>query len=191
MAQTRGSNRKVLVLAGDGIGPEIMRQAWRVIEFFDRHHIASFDVSEGLVGGAAYDDAGVPLTDETLDHARASDAVLFGAVGGAKWDELPFELRPERGILPVALPKEIVEELMEDAKKGANAVMTVDLESQTISRPDGEKVHFELDAFRKHCLLNGLDDIGLTEQKTADIGAYEAKARLARPWQFGMTQRGA
>ena len=99
MAQTRGSNRKVLVLAGDGIGPEIMRQAWRVIEFFDRHHIASFDVSEGLVGGAAYDDAGVPLTDETLDRARASDAVLFGAVGGAKWDELPFELRPERGIL--------------------------------------------------------------------------------------------
>jgi len=97
--QTRGSNRKVLVLAGDGIGPEIMRQAWRVIEFFDRRHIASFDVSEGLVGGAAYDDAGVPLTDETLDRARASDAVLFGAVGGAKWDELPFELRPERGIL--------------------------------------------------------------------------------------------
>jgi 3-isopropylmalate dehydrogenase len=99
VAQTRGSNRKVLVLAGDGIGTEIMRQALRVIEFFDRRHIASFDVSEGLVGGAAYDDAGVPLTDETLDRARASDAVLFGAVGGAKWDELPFELRPERGIL--------------------------------------------------------------------------------------------
>jgi 3-isopropylmalate/(R)-2-methylmalate dehydratase small subunit len=52
-------------------------------------------------------------------------------------------------------------------------------------------VHFELDAFRKHCLLNGLDDIGLTEQKAAEIGAYEEKARLARPWQFGMTQRGA
>jgi 3-isopropylmalate/(R)-2-methylmalate dehydratase small subunit len=81
--------------------------------------------------------------------------------------------------------------LMEDAQKGANAVMTVDLESQTISRPDGEKVHFEVDAFRKHCLLNGLDDIGLTEQKAADIGAYEEKARLALPWQFGMTQRGA
>ena len=97
----------------------------------------------------------------------------------------------KNGILPIALPKEIVEELMEDAKKGANAVMTVDLESQTISRPDGEKVHFELDAFRRHCLLNGLDDIGLTEQKAAGIGAYEEKARLARPWQFGMTQRGA
>ena len=91
----------------------------------------------------------------------------------------------------MALPKEIVEELMEDAKKGANAVMTVDLESQTISRPDGDKVHFEVDAFRKHCLLNGLDDIRLTEQKAAEIDAYEARTRLALPWQFGMTQRGA
>src|SRR6267378_4509379 len=99
MAQTRASNRKVLVLAGDGIGPEIMRQALRVIEFFDRRHIASFDITEGLVGGAAFDESGVPLTDETLSEAVASDAVLFGAVGGAKWDTLPFELRPERGIL--------------------------------------------------------------------------------------------
>jgi 3-isopropylmalate dehydrogenase len=99
VAQTRGSNRKVLVLAGDGIGPEIMRQALRVIEFFERRQIASFEVNEGLVGGAAYDTAGVPLTDETLAQASGSDAVLFGAVGGAKWDALPFELRPERGIL--------------------------------------------------------------------------------------------
>ena len=99
MAQTRTSNRKVLVLAGDGIGPEIMRQALRVIEFFDRRHIASFDIGEGLVGGAAYDADGVPLTDATLAQALASEAVLFGAVGGPKWDALPFELRPERGIL--------------------------------------------------------------------------------------------
>src|SRR3984893_290822 len=99
MAQTRASNRKVLVLPGDGIGPEIMRQALRVIEFFDRRHLASFEVIEGLVGGAALDDAGGPLRDRTLAQAVASDAVLFGAVGGAKWDTLPFELRPERGIL--------------------------------------------------------------------------------------------
>src|SRR5215469_1063445 len=76
-----------------------MRQALRVIEFFDRRRIAGFEVEEGLVGGAAYDASGVPLTDETLAQALASDAVLFGAVGGAKWDTLPFELRPERGIL--------------------------------------------------------------------------------------------
>ena len=74
MAETRGSNRKVLVLAGDGIGPEIMRQALRVIEFFDRRHIASFELTEGLVGGAAYDAAGVPLTDDTMGAALASDA---------------------------------------------------------------------------------------------------------------------
>src|SRR5215470_10993657 len=99
MAQTRAPNRNVLVLAGDGIGPEIMRQTLRVIEFLDRQRVASFNISEGRVGGAALDEFGVPLTEEALAQALASDAVLFGAVGGAKWDTLPFELRPERGIL--------------------------------------------------------------------------------------------
>src|ERR1700720_3957624 len=99
MAQTTRSNRKVLVLPGDGIGPEIMREVMRVIEFFDRRHIASFEVGEGLVGGAAYDASGTPLTDETLARAQASDAVLFGSVGGPKWESLPFELQPERGLL--------------------------------------------------------------------------------------------
>jgi 3-isopropylmalate dehydrogenase len=93
------SNRKVLVLAGDGIGPEIMREVLRVAEFFDRCRIASFEISEGLVGGAAIDVSGVPLTDQTMTQALASDAVLFGSVGGPKWEELPFELRPERGLL--------------------------------------------------------------------------------------------
>ena len=78
---------------------------------------------------------------------------------------------------------------MEDAGKGANAVMTINLENQTITRPDGATVHFDIDPFRKHCLLNALDDIGLTEQKTAEIAAYEERARLVRPWQFGMTRR--
>ena len=99
MAQTTRSNRKVLVLPGDGIGPEIMGQVMRVIEFFDRRHLASFEVSEGLVGGAAYEASGTPLTEETLARAQASDAVLFGSVGGPKWETLPFELQPERGLL--------------------------------------------------------------------------------------------
>ena len=99
MAQTSRSNRKILVLPGDGIGPEIMREVMRVIEFFDKRHIASFEVSEGLVGGSAYDASGTPLTDETLAQAQASDAVLFGSVGGPKWETLPFELQPERGLL--------------------------------------------------------------------------------------------
>src|SRR6202049_1454049 len=98
MAQTH-SNRKVLVLPGDGIGPEIMREVTRVMEFFDRRRIASFEVSEGLVGGSAYDSDGVPLTDATLARAQAADAVLFGSVGGPKWEKLPFELQPERGLL--------------------------------------------------------------------------------------------
>src|SRR5271157_3101014 len=99
MAHTTGSNRRILVLPGDGIGPEIMRQVLRVVDFFDRRHIASFDIDEGLVGGAAYDADGVPLTDGTLARALASEAVLFGSVGGPKWESLPFELRPERGLL--------------------------------------------------------------------------------------------
>src|SRR5882672_2643518 len=98
MAQSH-SNRKILVLPGDGIGPEIMREVMRVMEFFDKRHIASFEVSEGLVGGSAYDADGVPLTDATLARAMAADAVLFGSVGGPKWEKLPFEMQPERGLL--------------------------------------------------------------------------------------------
>src|SRR5881227_89555 len=99
MAQTTRSNRKVLVLPGDGIGPEIMGEVMRVIDFFDRRHLVSFEVDHGLVGGAAYDASGTPLTDETVAQAQASDAVLFGSVGGPKWETLPFELQPERGLL--------------------------------------------------------------------------------------------
>ena len=99
MTQSALPNRKVLVLPGDGIGPEIMREVMRVIEFFDRRNIARFDVGEGLVGGAAYDASGAPLTEATLAEAMAADAVLFGSVGGPKWESLPFELQPERGLL--------------------------------------------------------------------------------------------
>src|SRR5438045_8820604 len=98
MAQTTRPNRKIFVLPGDGIGPEIMREVMRVIEFFDKRHIASFEVSEGLVGGSAYDASGTPLTDETLAQAQASDAVLFGSVGGPKWETLPSELQPARAL---------------------------------------------------------------------------------------------
>src|SRR4030088_1816521 len=99
MAQSSRANRKVLVLPGDGIGPEIMREVMRVMEFFDNRRIGSFEGSEGLVGGSAYDADGVPLTEATLARAQAADAVLFGSVGGPKWEKLPFELQPERGLL--------------------------------------------------------------------------------------------
>ncbi len=93
------ANKKLLFLPGDGIGPEVMRQVGRVIDWMDRRRIVTFDLSEGLVGGAALDADGVPLTDETMQLAQESDAVLFGAVGGPKWDKLPFNLKPERGLL--------------------------------------------------------------------------------------------
>ncbi|MCL7465464.1 3-isopropylmalate dehydratase small subunit [Phaeovulum sp. NW3] len=88
----------------------------------------------------------------------------------------------QNGILPIVLPAEAVAVLMEDAKKGSNARMTVDLEAQTVTSSDGQSFHFEVDAFKKHCLLNGLDDIGLTLQKVPAIDSYEAQMAQARPW---------
>jgi len=93
------ANRKILILAGDGIGPEAMRQVRRVIDWFDKRRAVRFDVADGLVGGAALDAHGVPLTDATLAEAMAAAAVLMGAVGGPKWDAVPFERKPERGLL--------------------------------------------------------------------------------------------
>jgi len=93
------SNKNLLILPGDGIGPEVMREVRRVIEWMDRHRAVTFDISEGLVGGCAIDADGTPLTDNTMADAMAADAVLLGAVGGPKWDDLPFEQKPERGLL--------------------------------------------------------------------------------------------
>jgi 3-isopropylmalate dehydrogenase len=93
------SNKKVLVLPGDGIGPEVMNEVVRVAEWFDKRRIASFDLTEDLVGGAAYDAHGTPLHNDTMARALQADAVLFGAVGGPKWESLPFAVRPERGLL--------------------------------------------------------------------------------------------
>ena len=93
------SNKNLLILPGDGIGPEVMREVRRVIEWMDRHRAVTFDISEGLVGGCAIDADGTPLTDHTMADAMAADAVLLGAVGGPKWDDLPFEQKPERGLL--------------------------------------------------------------------------------------------
>jgi 3-isopropylmalate/(R)-2-methylmalate dehydratase small subunit len=88
----------------------------------------------------------------------------------------------KNGILPVVLPQEAVDHLMDDARKGENARLSVDLAEQTVTASDGTVFGFEIDAFKKHCLLNGLDDIGLTMEKGAAIDAYEAKAATLRPW---------
>jgi len=88
----------------------------------------------------------------------------------------------KNGILPIRVSQEELEKLFDDADRGANATMTVDLGAQEIRGPDGGTIHFEIDPFRKHCLYNGLDDIGLTMQKAASIDSYEGKASADRPW---------
>ncbi len=88
----------------------------------------------------------------------------------------------QNGILPVRLPQSDVDKLMDDAERGANATITVDLEAQEIRGPDGGVIKFEIDPFRKHCLLNGLDNIGLTLNKEDAISSFEEKAQAARPW---------
>ena len=89
----------LLLLAGDGIGPEVMAEVKRLLGFYAKKGVADFRTEDGLVGGAAYDAHNVAITEETMAKAHACDAVIFGAVGGPKWDKVPFEARPEAGLL--------------------------------------------------------------------------------------------
>lgn len=88
----------------------------------------------------------------------------------------------KNGILPIVLPQDAVDALMKDAENGANARLTIDLEAQTVTGADGTAHHFDIDPHRKHCLLNGLDDIGLTMEKAPAIEAYEARIAQSQPW---------
>lgn len=90
----------------------------------------------------------------------------------------------KNGVLPVALPRAVCEQLMEDARMGGNARLTVDLERQVVVRPNGDEIPFEVDPFRRHLLLNGLDDIGQTLQHASAIDGFEAKQRAAQPWLY-------
>jgi 3-isopropylmalate dehydrogenase len=93
------ANKKLLMLAGDGIGPEVMGEVKRLIGWMDKRRHVSFDITEDLAGGAAYEKYGEPITDKTMADAASVDAILFGAVGGPKWDNLPFAKRPEAALL--------------------------------------------------------------------------------------------
>lgn len=88
----------------------------------------------------------------------------------------------QNGILPIKLPQSEVDKLMDDAERGANATLTVDLEKQEIRGPDGGIIKFDIDPFRKHCLLNGLDNIGLTLEKSKAISSFETSTASSRPW---------
>ena len=95
------ANKKLLLLPGDGIGPEVIAEVRRVVGWMGKRRSVGFDVKEGLIGGTAIDATGHPLPDETLSAAKNSDAILLGAVGGPKWESLPFNLQPERGLLGI------------------------------------------------------------------------------------------
>ncbi len=90
----------------------------------------------------------------------------------------------KNGILPIALPSEQVDKLLDDANRGANATLTIDLENQVITGPDGGSIPFYIGPFRKHCLIEGLDDVGLTLRKTEKIDAFEETQKTAQPWLY-------
>jgi len=163
-------------------------------------------LGRGLFDEMRYDEAGNEKPDFVLNRPayRGAQILVTGANFGcgssrehAPWALLDFGIRCviapsfadifynncfKNGILPIALPQEDVDKLMADAERGANATITVDLEAQTIRGPDGGTVRFDIDPFRKHCLLNGLDDIGLTLEKATAIDSFEARHTEARPW---------
>ena len=163
-------------------------------------------LGKGLFDEMRYDESGAERPDFVLNQPayRNAEVLVAGENFGcgssrehAPWALLDFGIRCviapsyadiffnncfKNGILPIVLPQEQVDVLMEDARRGANARMTVDLEAQTITTSDGQVIAFEIDPFRKHCLLNGLDDIGLTLEKAAAIDAFESRAATSRPW---------
>ncbi|MDT0681090.1 3-isopropylmalate dehydratase small subunit [Roseicyclus sp. F158] len=150
----------------------------------DGHEIDSF-----VLNKPAYRDAEILVAGDNFgcgsSREHAPWALLdFGirCVIAPSFADIFFNNCFKNGILPIALPQEQVDALMKDAEKGANARMTVDLEAQTVTTSDGEVFSFKVDSFKKHCLLNGLDDIALTFEKVAAIDAFEGTASQARPW---------
>jgi 3-isopropylmalate/(R)-2-methylmalate dehydratase small subunit len=163
-------------------------------------------LGKNLFDEMRYDTSGNEIADFVLNRPAYRDAEIlvagdnFGCGSSrehAPWALLDFGIRCviapsfadiffnncfKNGILPIALPQEEVDLLMKDAANGANARLTVNLADQTITRPDGSTISFEVDAFKKHCLLNGLDDIGLTMEKAAAIDSFEKSAAVQRPW---------
>ncbi|MGC2856152.1 3-isopropylmalate dehydratase small subunit [Novispirillum sp. DQ9] len=163
-------------------------------------------LGKNLFDEMRYDDKGAEVPDFVLNQPAYRNATIlvagdnFGCGSSrehAPWALLDFGIRCiiapsfadifynncfKNGILPIKLPQEQVDKLLDDASRGANATVTVDLEKQVITGPDGGSIAFDVDPFRKHCLLNGLDDIGLTLQKADKIKAFEEKQKREQPW---------
>jgi 3-isopropylmalate/(R)-2-methylmalate dehydratase small subunit len=146
---------------------------------------------EFVLNQPAYREAKILVTGENFgcgsSREHAPWAILdFGitCVIAPSFADIFYNNCFKNGILPIVLPQSDVDKLMDDAERGANAIVSVDLEAQEITGPDGGKIRFDLDPFRKHCLLNGLDDIGLTLEKKASIDSFEAKQHASQPWLY-------
>jgi len=170
--------------------------------------IARTGLGKSLFANMRYNEDGSEKPDFVLNqepYRHAEILIAFDNFGcgssreHAPWALLDFGIRcviaPDfadifhsnsfkNGVLPVALPRAVCEQLMEDSRMGGNAHITIDLERQVVVRPNGEEIPFEVDSFRRHLLLNGLDDIGQTMQHASAIDDYEAKQRVAQPWLY-------
>ncbi len=147
------------------------------------------EIEDFVLNKPAYRDAQIIIGGENFgcgsSREHAPWALLdFGirAVIAPSFADIFYNNCFKNGILPIVLPQETVDELMADAEKGANAVLSIDLHEQEITRPDGTKVSFEVDSFKKECLLEGLDDIGLTLQKASAIDTFESSYGARAPW---------
>ena len=163
-------------------------------------------LSKGLFADLRYDEKGSPLPDFVLHKPPYTQAKIlitgenFGCGSSrehAPWALLDFGITClvapsfadifynncfKNGILPITLPQAEIDKLIDDAARGANATLTIDLPAQEIRGPVGGAIRFDIDPFRKRCLIEGLDDIGLTLEKADAIDAFEARSRLERPW---------
>ena len=161
------------------------------VNLFDemRYNLDGTEISDFVLNQPAYREASVLVAGDNFgcgssrEHAPWAIAD-FGirCVVSTSFADIFYNNCFKNGILPIVLPEDQRDALMKDAEKGANARISVDLEAQTITSSDGETFSFEVDAFKKHCLLNGLDDIGLTMEKAAAIDTFEAAAASSRPW---------
>lgn len=154
-----------------------------------RYNLDGSEIADFVLNQSAYRNAEIIIAGDNFgcgsSREHAPWALLdFGirCVVATSFADIFYNNCFKNGILPIVMPQEVVDVLMADAKKGENARQTVDLVTQTVTTSDGQVFPFEVDAHRKHCLLNGLDDIGLTLEKAASIDAFEKKNAASRPW---------
>ncbi len=147
------------------------------------------DREDFVLNKPAYKDAEILIAGENFgcgsSREHAPWALLdYGikCIIAPSFADIFYNNSSKNGILLIQLPQEVVDKLMEDAERGANSTISIDLEAQEITGPDGGVIKFDVDAFKKHCLLNGLDDIGLTLQKVDKIKEFEARKKIAQPW---------